>query len=129
MGGEGMSGGYGSASMESMGSGYGSSTDPEAEMFHASLRKGISYLKNAKTNEERKSMEGQIKQALSDRFERQLAKREQEVAAIEERIKKLKEELARRRATAARVVDVQMETVRLAAEGIQSGIQVTPVSP
>ncbi len=59
-----------------------------------------------------------LKELLSEEYETQLARQEIEVQQIESRVKKLRNELARRRAAKDRVIEVKLGNIVLQAQGL-----------
>lgn len=138
--GSGSMGGYGGPGVNSsMGSGMGSEMEmgsgmemgmgmmggmPAAaaptpsELFQQALQRAVQRLRSAKTEEEKQELLELVRSALSERYEQALTQREQELDDLEQRLQKLRTDLERRRQAQQKVIDVQLQTVELAGEGL-----------
>ncbi len=117
--GEGMEMGYGEmGGMEEMyGMGMDASPSPD-ELFRLGLQRAITALKKAKTEPEKTALQGFIRKAFSERYDRSIKRRKRDLDRLKEQIAKLEQELGRREAAKERVIQLQLESVQLASEGL-----------
>ncbi len=101
---EGLGGEEDHAVMEMMSGSQGPSHD---DRFRIGLQKAITALKKAKSDQERKALEGFIVQAFSDRYDRIIASRKKDLERLKKQIASLEQDLSRREAAKSRVIQVQ----------------------
>lgn len=91
--------------------------DPE-QVFQRGLQRAIRSLRNAENDEQKTALKGYIKTALEQRYTRMIDMRRKELDRLKAQISKLEQDLKRREAAKKRVVEVQMQSVELASEGL-----------
>ena len=123
---EGLGGEEDHAVMEMMSGSQGPSHD---DRFRIGLQKAITALKKAKSDQERKALEGFIVQAFSDRYDRIIASRKKDLERLKKQIASLEQDLSRREAAKSRVIQVQLQSVQLAVEGVLELNELQGVSP
>ncbi len=113
--------------MGSMGMGYGGgemygdggdSTSPADRRFQIGLQRAIQALRNSKSEADQKALLDFVRQAFQNRYDESIQSRRKQLNQIKERVAKLEGELKRREAAKSRVVEVQLQSVQLAAEGL-----------
>lgn len=107
------SGGYGMES-DMMGMGGYAPADP----FQRGLQRAIEMLRKARSPTDKATLEGYIRKALEDRYAAMLQKRKKELEQLKASLAKLESDWKRRAGAKDRVVQVQMQSVQLAAEGL-----------
>ncbi|MFK8111044.1 MAG: hypothetical protein AB8B91_02515 [Rubripirellula sp.] len=139
MGMDSMGGMEGMADMDmGMGMGMGgdmgmgmAASDPDYQ-FRQGLQRAIRMLQQSKAESQKETVRGYIRSAFESRYDRMMANRKQELDQLRKGIEKLERELQRRTAAKERVVQLQLQSVQLAAEGLleagdlQGVEQVTP---
>jgi hypothetical protein len=105
-GGDGM-GMYGMGSM--------SSAD---QRFQAGLQRAIAAIRKSDTEADQKTLLNFVRRAFEDRYDESIQSRQKQLLQIKQRVAKLEAELKRREAAKSRVVEVQLQSVQLAAEGL-----------
>lgn len=118
-GGDGMD--MGEMEMEMMGmmGGMGMGIEPDPEIkFRQGLQRAIRALRGAKTDEERTALKGYVKTALQERYMRMIQSRRKDLENLKAKINRLEADLSRRESAAKRVIEVQMQSVELASEGL-----------
>lgn len=121
-------GGYGGGMMgEGYGEmgGYGGGSPPDP--FRAGLDRLLDMLREAKSEAEKKQLMEYAREALAKRYKQQLERREAEISDLERRLDALRQEQQRRNDAAERIVDLQMRSLELAAEGLLERDQVITV--
>ena len=86
----------------------------EAQFFHAAVEK----LRSAKEGAEKETAKKELLQLLEKSFTRDLDHREQEVAEIESRIKRLREQIERRKKAKDEIVGLRLKTIVNETEGL-----------
>lgn len=114
-----MHGGMGSGPAGMMGGmAGGGALAKEERLFRAGLQRAIAALQQVKTEDEKKTLIGYVQIAFQQRYDRSIKQRRQELDRIKERVAKLEVDLKRRQAAKNRVIEVQLQSVQLAAEGL-----------
>ncbi|TWU06389.1 hypothetical protein [Stieleria varia] len=108
--------GYGSGMME-MGMGMEAAPSPD-DMFRANLPRAIEQLKRSKTPEERAALQNYIREAFENRYDRMMNDRKKDIERLRASLAELESDLRRRTAAKDRVVQLQLQSVQLAAEGL-----------
>jgi hypothetical protein len=88
------------------------------ELFRRGLQRAIHSLKNAKSDEEGDALRGYVRAAFSERYDKMIVDRKRDVAKLKNSIAKLEQDLKRREFAKERVVQLQLQSVQLAAEGL-----------
>jgi hypothetical protein len=88
------------------------------ELFRRGLQRAIHSLKNAKSDEEGDALRGYVRAAFSERYDKMIVDRKRDVAKLKKSIAKLEQDLKRREFAKERVVQLQLQSVQLAAEGL-----------
>ena len=109
--------GMGMMSDMGMGSGMEAGPSPD-QLFRHGLQRAIQSLKKAKTDSEREVLRGYIRIAFEGRYENLIARRKQDLERLKRSVVKLEDDLKRREAAKDRVVQLQLQSVQLAAEGL-----------
>lgn len=104
---------------------YGGRPDP----FRAGLARLLDMLPKAKSEEEKKQLLEYAREALTKRYQQQLENREREIRNLELRLTALRDEQQRRSDAAERIIELQMKSLELAAEGLLERDQVINISP
>jgi predicted outer membrane protein len=112
-GGEGM----GEMGMGGMGMGMGGMPDPNAKFRHG-LQTAIRMIQLAKSEEEKTVLRNFVREAFENRYDEMLASRQKDLEELRKGIKRLEQEIQRRGAAKERVVQLQLQSVQLAAEGL-----------
>jgi len=104
-----------------------------AETRYASRTRSLQFQKNemkkliqqipallatAKTEDEKQVMKSDLKKNLLDYFEKELAERESKLKPLEDRVKKLRGQIDKRRAAKEEIVDLQLQLILNQAEGL-----------
>ena len=114
--GGGMDMGMGGGGMDGM---MGADFEPDPEqVFRQGLQRAIRALSKARNDEQRDILKGYVKKALEERYARMINSRRQELDRLKAQISKLEQDLVRRESAAKRVIEVQMQSVELASEGL-----------
>ncbi len=103
-----MTGGMGEAE-------FGPSAD---DLFRQGLQRAIYSLNAAQTDEQKEIIRGYIREAFEDRYLKMISERKRDLEKLKASVAKLESDLERREAAKDRVVQVQMQSVQLAAEGL-----------
>ena len=100
-------------------------TQPELKIVSDSIRQEIwkeDYVQEvssrAADQDAITTLEPQLKKLLEQQYDTQITRQSLEIQAIEQKVRRLKEELARRTAAKKRVVDVQLGRIVLEAQGL-----------
>ena len=75
-------------------------------------------LKQSKDKSSKDILHGHIRTAFDERYDQMIDLRESDVERLRQSISKLEADLQRRKAAKKRVVDLQLQSVQLAAEGL-----------
>ena len=108
---------YGGVGMEDMMVEIGSEISPD-QQFRQGLQRAIQALKKATTDNEKETLHGYIRDAFEDRYAKMITARRRDLDKLKQSVAKLESDLKRREAAKDRVVQVQMQSVQLAAEGL-----------
>jgi hypothetical protein len=84
----------------------------------ASLHKAVEKLKNAKNDADKTSATNEISQLLDKWFKRDLDQREKQVAEIEARVKKLREQIEKRNKAKDEIIKLRLKTIVNEADGL-----------
>jgi hypothetical protein len=87
-------------------------------MFRAGLQRAITALKQAKGEKQREVLLGYVREAMENRYDKIIIDRKNELARIKARVEKLESDLKRRVSAKQRVVNIQLQSVQLASEGL-----------
>jgi hypothetical protein len=105
--------------MGGMGGGMGMEAKPSAdELFRANLPRAIQQLKQSKTPEQRAALQKFIREAFEQRYDRMMKDRKKDIDRLRKSLSELESDLQRRSAAKDRVVQLQLQSVQLAAEGL-----------
>lgn len=125
--GPGMVMGMGMGGMEMGGmEGYAASS-PE-QLFGEGLQRAIRALRLANNDQTKETLRRHIRTAFEERYERMIATRKKDIARLKRSVAKLEAEMQRREAAKDRVVQLQLQSVQLAAEGILEPNELLPSS-
>ncbi|TWT84314.1 hypothetical protein CA13_57910 [Planctomycetes bacterium CA13] len=124
--GGGMDGGMDLGSMDSgsMGGydmgGYGMEAPPPnlEQQFRQGLQRAITMLRQAKSDQQKEKLREYIRGAFEAKYDRMMAQRQKDLDELRKGIEKLESELKRRGEAKDRVVQLQLQSVQLAAEGL-----------
>jgi hypothetical protein len=98
-----------------------------------SMRKAVDSLKSAKTDEDKAKVSKELTQLLAKAFDRDLERREKEVTEIEGRVKKLRDQIERRKKAKEDIVSLWIKTIANEAEGLgfpgQIDAELPPMPP
>ncbi|QEG41696.1 hypothetical protein [Roseimaritima ulvae] len=100
-----------------MGMGMGSPIS-SAEQFRRRLKTAIKRIGSAKNQEEKAALLKYTETALQNRYDEMIAGRKQDLERLKKRLQQLENDLQRREAAKDRVVELQMQSAILAAEGL-----------
>ncbi|TWU49859.1 hypothetical protein [Rubripirellula reticaptiva] len=105
--------------MMGMDMGMGAEQKPsQDELFRANLPRAIQILKEAKTPENKSTLQGYIREAFEQRYDRMMSQRQKDIERLRNSLAELESDLKRRTAAKDRVVQLQLQSVQLAAEGL-----------
>ena len=91
----------------------------EDRKFRLGLQHAIVWLRKVDGNEDQQQkLRGYIREAFENRYDRMMDKRKQDLAELRRGMEKLELEFRRRQAAKERVVQLQLQSVQLAAEGL-----------
>jgi len=82
------------------------------------FQNAMQALKDAKDDTEKKKAADTVREHLVKQLDRDVAQREQELAEVEERVKQLKVQLAKRKASKDDIVTLRLKTIINNAEGL-----------
>ncbi len=123
----GMGGMGGDMDMADMGMGGGMYGGPSPEqVFREGLQRAIVALRKAKSDEEKETLRGHIREAFENRYETMITERKRDIARLKQSLANLEAEMQRRAAAKDRVVQLQLQSVQLAAEGILEPNELLP---
>jgi len=91
---------------------------PEELEAHKKLQAAIQQLSTGKDEESRKEAADTIQQQLTIQFEADLKQREKELAEVEQRVKSLREQLNKRKAAQADIINLRLQTLVNNANGL-----------
>lgn len=103
--------------MGGMGGGMMAAPNPE-DVFQNGLQRAIRTLRKTDNPQHKTALKGYIKTALEQRYTRMIEMRRQELQRLRDQLTNLDKDLQRRQAAKNRVIEVQMKSVELAAEGL-----------
>jgi hypothetical protein len=86
----------------------------EFEAFHRAVAK----LKSAKSDADKTSATNQLSKILAESFQRDLERREHEVAQVEARVKKLREQIEKRKKAKDDILSLRLKTIVNEADGL-----------
>jgi hypothetical protein len=82
------------------------------------LRQGIGKLKSAKNDTEKAALTKQISQLLDKSFERDMQRREKQISDVEARIKKLRDQIEKRKKAKDDIISLRLKTIVNEADGL-----------
>jgi hypothetical protein len=82
------------------------------------FKEAIQALKDSKDDEAKKKATNTVRDQLTKQFERDLAEREKELAAVEERLRSLRQQLEKRKASKDDIIGLRLKTIVNNAEGL-----------
>jgi hypothetical protein len=82
------------------------------------LDQALSKLKSGKNDAEKESAKKDLSQALDKLFQRDLEQREHQVTEIEARVKKLRDQIEKRKAAKAEILSLHLKTIINESEGL-----------
>lgn len=88
------------------------------ELFRDGMARAIVALKKANSDKTKETIRGYIRSALNKRYDRQMTDRKKDITRLREAIADLERDLSRRVAAKDRVVELQLQSAQLAAEGL-----------
>lgn len=91
---------------------------PEELEEYEGFQNAMQALKNAKDDAEKKKASDTVREHLIKQLDRDLVQREQELAEVEERVKQLKQQLAKRKASKDDIVTLRLKTIINNVEGL-----------
>ena len=103
--------------MGGMGGGFGS-VDHESRQFRRGLEIAITMLRKENDPQKRKKLQQYVRDAFDNRYTQMITKRKKDIARLQASLQKLENDLKRRESAKSRVIELQMQSVQLAAEGI-----------
>ena len=113
--------------MMDMGMGMGGYGGPSPEqIFRQGLQRAIVALRKATNDDTKETLRGHIRNAFEERYEKMITARKQDIARLKQSVAKLEAEMKRREAAKDRVVQLQLQSVQLAAEGILEPNELLP---
>lgn len=86
--------------------------------LHAAIAAAMQQLKTGKDDATRKAATETIQQQLTTQFEADLKQREKELAEVEQRVKSLREQLDKRKAAQADIINLRLQTLINDANGL-----------
>jgi len=92
-------------------------SEAEIKEFEA-LRQGIGKLKSAKNDTEKAALTKQISQLLDKSFERDMQRREKQISDVEARVKKLRDQIEKRKKAKDDIVTLRLKTIVNEADGL-----------
>ena len=107
--------------MMDMGMGMDELDTPEPDLeanFRRGLQRAIKMLKKSKNETSKEIIRDYIRTAFSQRYDRMIDQRKKDVERLRKSITQLENDLQRRTAAKKRVVELQLQSVQLAAEGL-----------
>ena len=91
---------------------------PEELEAFKKLQAAIQQLSTGKDDETRKAAADTIQQQLTTQFEADLKQREKELEEVEQRVKSLREQLDKRKAAQADIINLRLQTLVNNANGL-----------
>ena len=85
---------------------------------HQQFQETLQFLKEAKDDESKRKATETLQQHLVKQFDRDVADRENELVKVEERLKMLRQQLEKRKATKDEIVSLRLKTIINSAEGL-----------
>jgi hypothetical protein len=85
---------------------------------HQALEQAVGSLKSAKSDAEKTNATNEISKILEKWFKRDLERRERQVAEIETRVKKLQDQIEKRKKAKDEIITLQLKTMVNEAEGL-----------
>lgn len=91
---------------------------PEDHADFEAMRRAVDVLKSAKTDEDKAKASKELASLLAKAFDRDLERREREVSDVEARVKKLREQIEKRKKAKEQIIDLRLKTITNEAEGL-----------
>jgi hypothetical protein len=85
---------------------------------HQALEQAVGSLKSAKSDAEKTNATNEISKILEKWFKRDLERRERQIAEIETRVKKLQDQIEKRKKAKDEIISLQVKTIVNEAEGL-----------
>ncbi len=82
------------------------------------LRQAVEKLKSAKNDAEKTSATNEISQVLEKWFKRDLDRRENQISEIETRVKKLRDQIDKRKKAKDEIINLRLKTIINEADGL-----------
>ncbi len=82
------------------------------------LRQAIGKLKSAKNDTEKAALTKQISQLLDKSFERDMQRREKQISDVEARVKKLRDQIEKRKKAKDDIISLRLKTIVNEADGL-----------
>jgi hypothetical protein len=92
-------------------------SDEEMQEFEA-LHRAVEKLKTAKNDAEKTSATNEISQVLEKWFKRDLERRENQISEIETRVKKLRDQIDKRKKAREEIINLRLKTIINEADGL-----------
>ena len=108
-------GGFGDMDMEGFGGGGAQSNKA---LFNRGLQNAINRLKSTKDEKVRANLKASIREAFALHYDEMIKQRTKDISMLQSELNELQSELKRRKDAKDRVVDLQLQSVQLAAEGL-----------
>ena len=96
----------------------GHSMSPADRRFQTGLQRAIAAIRKSESEEDQTTLLNFVRRAFEERYDESIQSRQKQLLQIKQRVAKLESELKRREAAKSRVVEVQLQSVQLAAEGL-----------
>jgi hypothetical protein len=91
---------------------------PEAEMPEFELQEAVDKLKSAKNDAEKTTATKKISQLLEKSFQHDMERRETQISEIEARVKKLREQIEKRKKAKDEIISLHLKTIVNEADGL-----------
>lgn len=88
------------------------------DAFRIGLQRAIKALGKADSQEDKRALQEYVREAFADRYDKMLAGRKQDLDRLKKQIANLETDLDRRAKAKDRVIQLQLQSVQLAAEGL-----------
>ena len=86
--------------------------------FRSGLQRAIAALSKSKSDDEKAVLRGHVRDAFEKRYDETMASRKKDIDRLRKSIARLESDLQRRVAAKDRVIQLQLQSVQLAAEGL-----------
>lgn len=96
--------------------------------FRQGLRRAITALRNAKSGDEKETLRDYVRIAFEKRYQAMITQRKKDISRLKQSVARLEAEMQRREAAKDRVVQLQLQSVQLAAEGILEPNELLPTA-